>query len=793
MPALPTNRLARESSPYLLQHAHNPVDWYPWGDEAFAEARRRDVPILLSIGYSTCYWCHVMERESFENAEIGALLSKNFVCIKVDREERPDVDDIYMSAVVLTRGSGGWPLNVFLDPHTLKPFWAGTYFPPEPRGGMPGLPQITESIAAAWRDKREDVIAQSQRVAEAIADHLAAKAMPESLDESCVKEALTQLLKMFDRNHGGFGGAPKFPQPVFLDFLLDVRRSAGDDSTADAVDEAISRTLTKMAIGGIYDHVGGGFHRYSVDATWTVPHFEKMLYDNAQLATTYARAIEAGTDNAFFANVLRGTLDFVLREMTSGGGAFFSAQDAEVDHREGLNYLWTEAQIRAALAESAGDAQNAGGAGGAGDVRLDDAALAVKVYSLDLGANFQDPHHPDEPASNVLRMHDRPERMAASLGVEPGILSERLASINARLYRVRSARKQPHLDDKVLTAWNGMMIAAFARGARVLREQRYLDAAQNAAAFLLQKHVDESGELRRVSREGPPRTAAFLEDFAFFVQGLIEVHRTLLTAGASGSTPFLDAAAALASRADQLFSDTMGGLYDTRAGQSDLFVRVATTHDGAIPCGSSVMLHNLIDLYELTDDTAYRERALRLAGGLSAHINHGPVGSINATRAVYRLLIAGAGDELAALGSSPARETREAKAEVFPVEVYASTERVTIPVHEPGAIKLSVRILPGYHVPAADPGPGGRNLIPFRVGLVGGSGLNVFADYPSGEAFGPSRDLLAYTGEFELTVVLERAGEWRGTPLISVSFQACTETECLRPQSIELDVALDRG
>jgi uncharacterized protein YyaL (SSP411 family) len=822
-----TNRLAGESSPYLLQHAHNPVEWYPWGDEAFAEAQRRDVPVLVSIGYSTCYWCHVMERESFENEEIGKLLSELFVCIKVDREERPDVDDVYMSAAVLTRGSGGWPLNVFLEPKTRRPFWAGTYFPPEDRGGMPGLPKVARSIAEAWREKRAEVMAQAEQLGEAIGDHVASKTAPEPIDDSAVTTALAMLLKLFDHNHGGFGSAPKFPQPTYVDFLLEVRPSAGDDSTGDAIDETIRRTLTKMALGGLRDHVGGGFHRYCTDSTWTVPHFEKMLYDNAMLAYTYCRAAEL-TGELFYERVVHDTLAYVMREMTSPEGAFYSAQDAEVDHREGLNYLWTPAQVKEVL-----DAE--------------DAAIALKVYGLELGPNFQDPHHPEDPAANVLRLADKPEKLAAGFQMDPESFLERLAAINAKLYESRKQRKQPHLDDKIVTSWNGLMIAAFARAARRFREQRYLAAASAASKYLLERHTDSSGELFRVSRGGAAKTPAFLEDFAFLAHGFVELHRALREAGAPERTPALDAACALVSRADQLFADTLGGFFDARAEQSDLFVRVATTHDGAMPSGVSVMLNTLIDLAELTGERAYTERAIRLTGALGSTIRHGPVGLINGVRGAFRLMIAGEGDSLAAIGRSAAdsgAEGEEAQAvdddieqlrssiagdsvggsgsgkaaralgaeeadrvvnaeygtALHPVEVYAGVERVTVPKDAPAVLKLGVRIVPGFHVPAANPGPGGLSLVPFRVGIIGGSGVEVYADYPEGTSYGPAEahlepedDLLVYSGEFELPVVLERTGEWRGNPIITVTFQPCNDTECLTPRTVELDVAVDRG
>ncbi|VAX41454.1 Uncharacterized protein YyaL, partial [hydrothermal vent metagenome] len=349
-----TNRLSREMSPYLLQHAHNPVAWWPWGEEAFAEARRRDVPIFLSIGYSTCYWCHVMERESFEHAEIAALLNECFVCIKVDREERPEVDNLYMAATQVSTGRGGWPMSLFLEPEQLRPFYCGMYFPAEAKPGMQGptFPQLLEGMAGAWAEQREGVVQQAAQIAEAVREHLAggagAAGAPVPVGSRDVERAVERLLAGFDQVHGGFGAAPKFPQTVYAEFLLDAREQVSEPTTREAIDRVVRASLDAMAIGGIRDHVGGGFHRYATDAAWTVPHFEKMLYDQALLARLFVRAA-AVYDDAEYKRVVREILEFVLREMTSTAGGFFSAQDAEVDGREGLNYLWTPTQIAEVL------------------------------------------------------------------------------------------------------------------------------------------------------------------------------------------------------------------------------------------------------------------------------------------------------------------------------------------------------------------------------------------------------------------------------------------------------------
>jgi uncharacterized protein len=707
------NRLSRESSPYLLQHAHNPVDWFPWGEEAFAEARRRDVPIFLSIGYSTCYWCHVMEREVFEDPAIARQMNDRFVCIKVDREERPDVDDLYMTATQLLTGHGGWPMSVFLEPASLRPFWAGTYFPPEPRGGMPGFPQVLAAMDKSWRERRAEVIEQSESVAHAVRGHLAEEQAPVGLGLQQVSEAARSLLQMFDRVQGGFGGAPKFPQPVYLEFLLDVRASAADDSTRNAIDQVLRLTLDRMAIGGMFDQVGGGFHRYSVDERWLVPHFEKMLYDNAQLAQVYARAATVYADD-FYRSIARSTLDYVFREMTSPDGAFFSAQDAEVDGREGGNYIWTAEEVRAALSGSAD--------------------FALTAYGLTGGPNFRDPHHPEAPPANVLFLKDRPDRVGASMGMSLDDFQSRIREVNERLYAVRSTRKQPRLDDKVIAAWNGLMIGAFARAGAELQEPSYVDAADKAARFILSGMRDAEGRLLRISRAGTAKTAAFLEDYAFFIDGLIALHL------AGRNT--LPAARELASQARRLFGDPVpGGFFDTREGQSDLFVRARSTHDGALPSGSSIMLHNLISLHDLTRDDHFLEQAVTTLRSLSAAVARSPVSTSSATRALLAMISKGhsIADRLAALGPAPepSAESHVAGKTFTPVEVYASTERIQIGRDQPATFKLVLRIAEGYHITAADPGPGGHGLAPLRVHVVNGSGIAAYADYAPGEPFGP--------------------------------------------------------
>lgn len=769
------NRLSTQTSPYLLQHANNPVDWFPWGQEAFDAARSRHRPIFLSVGYSTCYWCHVMERETFENTSLAALLNASFVSIKVDREERPDIDEIYMLATQLMTGHGGWPMNVFLEPRSLRPFWCGTYFPPEPRGSMPGFAQVLDAITDAWNHRRDDVLSQAEQLADAVRDQLAAARTPVPVGEPQVRQAIEQLMRLFDRTQGGFGGAPKFPQPVFIDFLLRARAHIEDQQARAAIDHAVRFTLDRISIGGIHDHVGGGFHRYAVDSTWTVPHFEKMLYDNAQLALLFTRAARA-YDDAWYRRVVRRTLDYVLREMTDSGApgvaGFFSAQDAEVDHREGLNYLWTREQFDQLLAA--------------------DADFARDIYGLSTGPNFTDPHHPKEPARSVLRLKDRPDRLAEAPQQSPDQLLARLDRVNDRLLAARAQRRQPLTDDKVLTSWNGLMIAALAEGAQLLADDRYARAALAAARFLVEHMRDAEGHLQRTCRNHEAHTLAFLEDHAALIGALCALHRAGLR---EPTFDPLDAALALAARARDAFADAAGAFFDTRENQGDLFVRPRSTYDGAMPSGPALMLHALIDLAELTDDHAHVDAAGRLLASLSADLARSPVACVHSTHAVLRLIAS----PLAPLNNqiddaaAQAAAGEAAPPPDAPVQIFADAEELTITPDQPGVVRIELRIKPGYHIAAANPGPDGAGLLPLRVGLVRGQGVAVYADYPEGQPHAHDSGLRVHTGILAFNVAIEHApdvGAGPGQPVLGITFQACTDSECLQPHTVALDILL---
>lgn len=811
----PANRLAQETSPYLLQHAHNPVAWFAWGEEAFAEARRRGVPIFLSIGYSTCYWCHVMERESFEDDAVGRLMSENFVCIKVDREERPDVDDVYMTATTAMTGRGGWPMSVFLTPPGasgpddpgLKPFWCGTYFPPEPRHGMPSFTQVLTALSRAWGEQRADILEQADALAAHVRERLgasdASSRAPVSIGADQVSKAASALLRIFDRLHGGFGGAPgqpKFPQPVFLEFLLNALPTIADEESRAAVDAAIQTTLDRMAMGGMHDQIGGGFHRYSVDERWLVPHFEKMLYDNAQLLRVYARRAVANGD-AFHRNAAEEIVAYVEREMTllEGGasGGCFSAQDAEVDGREGLNYLWTPQELDEVF-----------------QAAPDDAAFAKRVFGLDQGPNFRDPHHPEEPARNVLFLRVRPDALPAEFGMEPRAFFDRLMRVSGEMRAARDKRPQPRLDDKVIASWNGLMIQALADAGAALREPSWVAHAERAASFCWDNLRTPEGRLLRTWRGGRAKTSAMLEDHASLIAGFVALSR----AGATGA-PWLDRAATLAEEAERRFGGMDGALFDTPSDSADLLVRGRSMHDGAVPGAQSMMAHALLDLADEGGEDQWRERAAALLASMSRAIADDPVGSVNATRALLRLMridperaarLAEARPAEAPLapdaqGGAAGDGAAAADAEGVrtPVGVFAETDRVAVPRGGRATLAIELRIDEGWHITAHEPFAPNTSadarlpgLIGLTVRIAGGTGIRAMIEYPPGErlaaAPGGLPALLVHTGSVRLQIVLERTGEmWSGSPTILVTYQACDDSACLAPVTVELDVAID--
>jgi uncharacterized protein YyaL (SSP411 family) len=553
-----TNRLANETSPYLLQHAHNPVDWYPWSDDAFARARAEDKPVLLSVGYSACHWCHVMERESFENEDIAGVMNRHFVSVKVDREERPDVDQIYMEAVQSMTGHGGWPMTVFLTPDGV-PFYGGTYFPPADRHGLPGFPRLLEAIADAWRSRRSEVVESGQKLAAQLGQGTRLRGATTPLTDEVLFAAFQGIAAQFDEEHGGTGAAPKFPQPMIWEFVLRFWKRSGNPYAR----RMVHTTLVRMARGGIYDQLGGGFARYSVDERWLTPHFEKMLYDNAQLAALYLHAWLAFGDPEL-RRVCEETLDYVLREMTDPAGGFYSAQDADSEGHEGKFFVWTPDEIAAVLGDAAPDAR--------------------AYWGVDRGPNFE--------GKNILYVAGTPD-------------PARIAIARAALFEARARRVHPGRDDKVLASWNGLAAQALAEAGRALGRDDYVRAAVRNVEFVLGA-MRRDGRLLRTWKGGVAKLLAYLEDHAMVAAALLAVWE------ATFERRWLDEARALADEMLRLFwSDEIEGFYDTGGDHEPLIVRPRNLFDNAVPCGSSVAIEVLLRLAVLTGDDRYQRTALR--------------------------------------------------------------------------------------------------------------------------------------------------------------------------------------
>jgi len=555
------NRLANETSPYLLQHADNPVDWFPWGDEAFERARTEDKPILLSVGYSSCHWCHVMAHESFEDESVARLMNEGFVNIKVDREERPDVDSVYMTVTQAMTGSGGWPMTVFLTPEG-DPFYAGTYFPPEDGHGRPGFRTLLEAVRGSWEKERERLVTSAADITSRLrqaTEHSARNDAP--LDPALPAQAVAQLRERFDTRWGGFGGAPKFPSPSNLEFLL--MHHARTSSTGDGMSAALEMvllTLRRMAEGGIYDHLGGGFSRYSVDERWLVPHFEKMLYDNAQLVRLYLHAYQI-TRDSFFERIARETLAYLEREMLDTEGGFYSAQDADSEGIEGKYFVWTPAEIAEVLGE-------------------DDARVVCAAYAVTETGNFSDPHHPGFGRRNVLSTPRPLAEVAADLGIDPADLEARLGPMRAQLLEAREQRVHPGLDDKVLTSWNGLALAAFAEAGRILDDEHYVAIGLTNAASLRDR-LWQDGRVLHTYKAGAARVEGLLEDYVYFGLGLVELYR------ATGGLEHLRFAAELLERTIERFRDEeRGGFFETPESAEALILRPKSFFDAATPSGN---------------------------------------------------------------------------------------------------------------------------------------------------------------------------------------------------------------
>lgn len=592
-----TNRLIQSKSPYLLQHAHNPVDWYPWGEEAFAKARKENKPIFLSVGYSTCHWCHVMEHESFENPQVARILNDNFVCIKVDREERPDVDRVYMTFVQATTGGGGWPMNVWLTPD-LKPFFGGTYYPP------PQFTTLLEKIAASWQTDRDKIKASGDSITRQLRQFTeSTRPASVELEKTLLDKTYDQIKSSYEPRYGGFGGAPKFPRPVALNFMLRFHARTG---TKDALDMSLF-TLRKMADGGMHDPIGGGFHRYSTDTRWHVPHFEKMLYDQAQLVCSYLDAYQITRDK-FYADVARDILAYVQRDMTGDQGQFYSAEDADSPlpenpsaHAEGAFYVWEETEIVGTLGKESAEIFN-------------------YSYGVEKGGNVDNDPRGEFPKKNVLIVSHTVEETAKKFGKSPEEIGKILADARQKLFAIRAKRPRPHLDDKTITAWNGLMISAFARAYQVLGDLQYLSAATKSAQFIKTKLYDaKTGKLIRRYRAGEATIDGFADDYAFLIQGLLDLYE------ASFDINDLAWAFDLQKKQNELFWDSSGnGFFSTTGNDPSVLLRMKEDYDGAEPSPNSIATLNLLRLSQMLDEKPFREMAEQTLTAFGGRLQQAP-------------------------------------------------------------------------------------------------------------------------------------------------------------------------
>ena len=724
-----TNRLIHETSPYLLLHAHNPVDWYPWSDEALALAKRENKLIFLSVGYATCYWCHVMEREVFSNPEIAKMMNENFINIKIDREERPDLDEIYMTATQLLIQRAGWPNSVFLTPN-LKPFYAGTYFPPTDMPNRPGFPTILDAVHEAWVEREAEVIESANQISTAIEmatsrgfTALTARA----LDQSVPTAALDYLQTAYDPTSGGFGTALKFPSPSNLEFLL----SEYERTTDESVLKMVTRTLDMMAYGGIYDQMGGGFHRYSVDAKWLVPHFEKMLYDNAQLAKIYLKAYQV-TEEPQYRRVAKEVFNYIFREMTAPEGGFYSALDAETDAEEGKYYVWTADEIQKVLDEKEASRFNA-------------------VYGVDKGANFE--------GKNVLYV---PEGAASESSLRA------LTAAREKLLAARSEREYPLLDTKVIVNWNGLMIDALAYGYDVLGDERYLNAASKAARFILDTMRKPDGELLHTYTAGTVKQDAYLDDYAFLARGLLGLYR------ATGDEEWLDSARTLTDQMIQLFwDDRNGGFYYTKADAKHLIVRSKKPYDSSIPSGNAVAVENLLALGD--NYRGYAEKTLHI---FAESMVQSPSSFMHAHFALNNYLTSEEDQEPLEPSTVTATATVKSRdGEVLSVElqlkIAAGWHINANPPGQDNLIPTTVAVAADAPVEIVDIAyPKGRTTR-FEFSEVP---LNVYEE--------------TLTIPLRLKLKPDISRKQASQIILQLTYQLCNDTQCLLPETVEIPLAL---
>ena len=729
-----TNRLILEDSPYLIQHAHNPVDWYPWGPEAFAAAKRENKPVFLSIGYSTCHWCHVMERESFENVAIATILNQHFIPIKVDRERRPDVDQTYMQAVQLIAGSGGWPMSSFLTTEG-KPFYGGTYFPPK------SFQALLLRVAELWVNQRDDLIDRSKQVSEAMAQSSNRKLVAGKLSNVAVNNAVNEALGRHDELQGGFGQAPKFPQEPLLFLLLAQSERIGDTDALAAVEV----TLDAMSRGGIYDQVGGGFHRYSTDNEWLVPHFEKMLYNQAHLTRVFLLAWRL-TGNPSYKRIATQTLDYVLRDMTSTEGAFYSATDADSEGEEGVFFLWTEKQIRQALPNA-------------------EAEFAIELFGVAKNGNFE--------GSNILHLPVSLEEIALQQKVSLSELFERIDSIRDKLYRAREAREHPLRDEKILTGWNGMMISTFAQAGVLLDEPRYTDAAVRAAQFIWDHNRASVGELSRVHLEGSSSIAGQQEDYAYFAESLLHVY------DATGSDHWLARAEEVANGMLKHFWDESGGSFYMSRDEEQLTTLGRPKDEGfdnAIPSGSSVALRVLQMLDARVANFEYGKRANTILATFANAINQSP--------AYFGYMLAGASDlRHGELGA----------------QRYVARGGVRATARQTGTnqIIVDIRIPEGWHINSSQPLQ--KSLIPTSISIDSAKGGwqlgKVSYPEPVTATLGFQKEPLSvYDGDIQIQVKVDVVDKKSARILpVQLGIQACNDKICLPPEKVALHLPMRRN
>jgi len=587
-----TNRLIKEKSPYLLQHSHNPVDWFPWSNEAFEKAKKEDKPVFLSIGYSTCHWCHVMEKESFENKEVAELMNDAFISIKVDREERPDIDKVYMTVCQLFTGSGGWPLTIVMTPDK-KPFFAGTYFPSINKFGRIGMVTLIPRIKELWRTKRDDVLQTSDEITKAL--HLSSPIVPEKEPgEEVFHKAFEDFKNRYDPEFGGFGNAPKFPTPHNLTFLLRYWKRYNNKAAL----EMVENTLKQMRLGGIYDQIGFGFHRYSTDKKWLVPHFEKMLYDQALLVPLFLETYQA-TENELYLATAEEVLTYVMRDMTSEKGGFYSAEDADSEGVEGKFYLWTEQEILSA--------------------DYIDRQFALNYYTVMKDGNWADPHSDKSGNTNILHLNKTPESISTEINLPLVDVKEKARIVRENLFQLRERRVHPFKDNKILTDWNGLMISAFAKAAQITGNENYTTFARTAADFISENLTDKQGNLLHRYRERDAAIKANLDDYAFFVQALLDLYETTF------SVDYLTKAKELLDKCVIKFCDEKdGSFFFSQKDDNELLINQKEVYDGAIPSGNSIMFLNLLRMAKMTGNPDYQEKGIMLMRAFSGTIAKSP-------------------------------------------------------------------------------------------------------------------------------------------------------------------------